>query len=131
LALRNFVADGGGLIINGSYSYSGRTAALLNSVFGFNTTENYAGYLSFGGRRRRSVRRFRPTRRRCIRITETNALLTSSLPAGALSLYESGGETAIALRLTAAQDRVHGMGLVRRAPLVSGWRLGPDAWFGG
>jgi predicted outer membrane repeat protein len=97
LALRNFVADGGGLIINGSYGYTGRTAALLNSVFGFNTTENYAGNFTFGRTSAAIGTAFSADTPTLYPNYGTNALVTSSLPAGALSLYESGGETAIAL----------------------------------
>jgi hypothetical protein len=90
-ALRDFVAAGGGLVIHGS---SGTSVALLNSVFSFGLIDGAAGTTktaaavgtAFDGDP--------------ITLPQNNATFgvsTTSLPAGALSIYASGSGTSVAL----------------------------------
>ena len=95
-ALQNFVSGGGGLVINGSYGSSANTQRLLNSIFGFSVTEqesvaSFSQTAATAGTAFSSGAAFLPAN------NGTNALVTSTLPAGALSLYETSGQTAVAL----------------------------------
>jgi hypothetical protein len=98
-ALASFVADGGLMIVHGTGLSPARTATLLNTVFGFSLVES--GQVSSG-----------PAYARMAAATGTafandtaslpfnngsSTLQTTSLPTGALSIYENAGQSMVAL----------------------------------
>jgi Ca2+-binding RTX toxin-like protein len=99
--IRDFVSRGGRFVINGDHSFGGAdndgAAQLLNSLFGFSTTEAsalagpYAKTAAAGGTQFSAGPATLPLN------NGTNGLSKTSLPAGARSLYEDATQSVVTL----------------------------------
>jgi hypothetical protein len=95
-ALSNFVVRGGLLIVHGSDS--GRTAGLLNSVFGFAVTETGQGFLGTMFLTNGATGTAFADDSTSIPINDgSTTLLRNSLPPGSRNIYESAGSNAVVL----------------------------------
>ena len=93
-AISNFVAQGGTLLINGTGG--GQAAMLLNTVFDWSLVENDTSADSLLTAQAMSTQ-FADDPTTLPSPSATTALVTNSLPVGALSIYESGGMSAVAV----------------------------------
>ena len=97
-ALQNFVARGGGMIVHAANNDVNRVARLLNIVFGYSVQAVYDSSDLFLRSAEASGTAFAEAPESLPRNNFTGALLTTWLPAGASSIYEStNGTTAVAL----------------------------------
>src|SRR5205823_10374359 len=91
-ALQNFVARGGVVILHGANNDVGRPVRFLNSVWGFGVA--YASSYSFLTRSAAAQGTAFATDQDWLPFNNyTEGLLPSSLPEGALSLYQNAGQT--------------------------------------
>ena len=93
-ALQNYVSNGGGLLVHGSGGFS---ALLLNTVFGYSLSGSAAANTPFGQTGATTGTEFADDALSLPDNSLSYAYDTASLPAGASSMYESGGETVVAL----------------------------------
>lgn len=94
--LRDFVQSGGGLILNGAHSVSGRAADLLNQVFGYSLVEfNVSGSFTRGAAA--AGTEFSDDVPTLPWANGTSGLVLTSLPAGALPIYSDSSFAGVAL----------------------------------
>jgi subtilisin-like proprotein convertase family protein/formylglycine-generating enzyme required for sulfatase activity len=97
-ALEDFVEGGGGLVVHGADTSPGRASALLNTVFGYSLTEQGASSGTNFNRTAAVVgTEFADDQPVLPWNNGTTMLSMSTLPSGALSLYDASGRTAVAL----------------------------------
>lgn len=94
-ALSNFVARGHALVLLASDLYLQQSDDLLNAVFGWTCEERYGWASAYPRTRQTAGTRFADGPESLP--WTSRVLLTGSLPPGARSLYESGGESAVVL----------------------------------